>query len=486
MPRHIPTVTVGGTPIPASWSGDKLAALAGITITWGRSSVYDQTGPTTARVQIIDPTGTWASDPSRYGEQLAITIDTGRALFRGWVDELTVKQRRVQNPDGSGPVQVWLATLDATDRLGAFAKAAPPAPSTRTVTPNREYFESRYGAGFWDDAYVIHTDPAFGRINAVRTAAESIGLTSTIADPPVRSLADKTWWMLHQAAGTSLYDLIAQCYILAAAHVNYNAATDTLEPGYLAPATGEKLTFDGTTVRLTVDGAGVSIDASQIVIDRDAETKSTIAQNIAALRLTTAQYTPSNDQIQVNGTTYWIPSEPAAIGVEVPVASTPTSPLAAHNVYQPPFGAQTMNPANSADAYPRAETYVQTVWQDTIRSINGRLTAPPATFDLERFDYGPDAEAILLDTIDHPAALHFPNAKYATLTGFGPAFQLIGGTLTYDTGWKLTNATLAPAAATASTLTLADLSQNDTAALGMCDDPITVGSIGYLTKGLTA
>jgi hypothetical protein len=75
---------------------------------------------------------------------------------------------------------------------------------------------------------------------------------------------------------------------------------------------------------------------------------------------------------------------------------------------------------------------------------------------------------------------------FGALTGFGPAFQLIGGTLTYDSGWKLTDAVLAPAAAEESDLTLADLSANDTATLGDCDTTITVGSLRYITKGLPA
>jgi hypothetical protein len=488
MPRYTPSVTIGGVRIASSWSGDRLAALAGITIPWGRASVYDQTGPATARVQIIDPTGAWASDPARYGERITITLDNGRTLFRGWVDDLSVKRRKVQHPDGSGPAKVWLATLSASDELAAFAKAAPPSPYTRLENSpiNKAYFESKYGTGYWDSTYITTTDPRVGRLTNIREAAAKIGLDAAITWPGLGLIDGQPWYLLAQSQGISLYDLIAQLYSLGGWHVNYNAAAHAIEAGKLAPSTGEALYLDAGTVRVAVDGDGQIIDSNHVGIPRDAEVQSTIAQNISAVRISTGQYTPHNDKINIAGVDYNVVGEPAPIDVEVPVADSSSSPLSVYNVFAPPFGAQTRKVDEPGDTEPRATSYVATIWRDIIRSINGRLTAPRVTFDLERWNYGPDAEAVILDTIDHPVSLHFPTAMFGALTGFGPAFQLIGGTLTYDSGWKLTDAVLAPAAAEESDLTLADLSANDTATLGDCDTTITVGSLRYITKGLPA
>jgi hypothetical protein len=482
MPRYTPTVTVNGRGILPTWDGTNLVALDGITLNWGRAGLFDQTGPSTTTVQIIDSDGAWGSDPARYGEKLTITLDSGRTIFRGWVDEVSLSRRTVVPAGSERAIPVWIVTLKASDYVALLQKAAPAAPynqySDPSNRPTKAYYESKFGVGWWDYATRGNRRAMF--VTAMELAGIDAGFV-TITSP-------QDWWMIDQPAGVSLYTLIAQYYAHAGAHVNYDAATNSVAPGTIAPATGARLVLDGATVRVLATGTGRTIDASTVIADKNADIVSSVAHNIAAIRIHTAwyPYLIPNEDFQVGGQTYTFPQPPAERDLEIQVAPNPASPLAAHNVFDVPFYSQTLNPDNSADTSASADVYVSTVWAGIIKAVNGKFTAPPATFDFERWDYGPDVEAILLDTKDHPVSLRFPGSIYDGLTGYGPAFQLIGGTLVYQQGWQLRSAVLAPAPVTDANLTLADLSKNDTATLADCADTLRVGTLATITEGLPA
>ncbi|XUK61745.1 hypothetical protein ABMA10_07160 [Plantibacter sp. RU18] len=90
---------------------------------------------------------------------------------------------------------------------------------------------------------------------------------------------------------------------------------------------------------------------------------------------------------------------------------------------------------------------------------------------------------MLFTTFDTPAPVFFPGAYTAGLPNHGPLFQIIGGTLTFDSGWIITP-TLAPARTSpGEPVTFTTWVSNDTATYADFDDAITWADFAAVTQG---
>jgi hypothetical protein len=67
----VPVVAINGVDV-ASGTGGDLMVIDGLEVTWGRSDVLDQPEPATGRLELFDPSRTWATSADRRG--LPVTI----------------------------------------------------------------------------------------------------------------------------------------------------------------------------------------------------------------------------------------------------------------------------------------------------------------------------------------------------------------------------------------------------------------------------
>jgi hypothetical protein len=85
------------------------------------------------------------------------------------------------------------------------------------------------------------------------------------------------------------------------------------------------------------------------------------------------------------------------------------------------------------------------------------------------------------------SGIFFHGSLYNSLPNMPVIFKLLNTRATFtDAGWIFTSNVVAAAPANLSTLTLADLSHNTTAALADCEDAITIGVLANVTEGLPA
>lgn len=464
MPRHEPTLTIAGVALPASWDGSARVALDGITLDWGRESVYDQPDPTRATVTVIDPGGLWATGATLYGAKLTIARPLA-VMFRGSIDSISLEPVVVTSPRGNRPARVWLVTITAIDPAAALAKAIPTGPGPYGAQDANWRFQNAiYGANHWAQAL------ATTRLTELGARADGI------VDGFAPTTAAGNWLIgTHPMADKmSLLDLARECYSsVPLAHANYNAQTNRIELGALAPATGLSLTLVSSRITLG-PVAGHTLDARLIEQTSGGKITSALGENIATVILNHLVAVPASN-ITFEGVSRAVSRTDAAIST----APVPTSsPNLGRNVLELNTG---IYDAPDQTTFGRIATLSALVVA-LVAKLNGKPPAPATRFDLERFDFGA-AEAILLDTKDQPVPLYLAGALHASLNFYGPLFQLIGGRLTYKKGWTL-EAILGPTVTAPATLTVAALVTNTTPLLGDYAPEISLADLGHVTKGL--
>ena len=470
MPRYAPTVQINGVTLAGSWDGSSRAALDSATLVWGRSDLLGQPDPTKATLDLIDPDGLWGTDPAVYGQSLTITTSLG-IMFRGNIDTITMAPVVVFNPVAHREQRVWRVTLDAIDPTAEAGKLIPlgkGVPSTETAN-NKAFAVVRNGANEWPEEWYAQR---LADLGALGTTA---GLISGLENAAPYS--DHLMRMRTMADGMSLLDLIRECYrVNGVQHVNYNPTTRGIERGTLAPATGLLLYLDGATMRVR-PLTGHAIPAQLIEHTTDGEISSTLSENVATVRLLHGSY-GTNTSATINGVDMNA-LEDKDDTTTVAVPNTPAN--GARNVLEVESGLKSLTRTITQDARPAA---LATAFAAIVGQLNGKIPAPPVRFDIERFNYGAAAEAVLMATRDLPVPLYLSGAIYNALANFGPMFQLIGGTLTYAQGWTL-DAILAPTVTARETLLVAALVTLPNPTLADYDPIITLADLGHVTQGLS-
>lgn len=106
-----PVVLLNGQPVATGWAGQLPLVLDGLSVTWGREAILEQAQLAVGRLQLFDPTRTWATDVDRRGQLVQLRYAgspapdgtaVGGTFFRGRVGApLTLTRKRVTAPDGS-------------------------------------------------------------------------------------------------------------------------------------------------------------------------------------------------------------------------------------------------------------------------------------------------------------------------------------------------------------------------------------------------
>jgi hypothetical protein len=135
----VPVVTLDGADVAAGVDSEGgvpagLIVVDGLEFTWGREEVLEQPEAATARLQLFDPSGTWATSSDLRGK--LVTLDwTGqvageptprrRVMFRGRVGHpVKVVRKVVQLPDGN-TIQGSLVTMPLVSILLDLANIRP-------------------------------------------------------------------------------------------------------------------------------------------------------------------------------------------------------------------------------------------------------------------------------------------------------------------------------------------------------------------------
>jgi hypothetical protein len=466
-------VTIDGEAITAGWDGSAVAAVADIAITWGRSDIYSKTEPASLRLNLVDPTGDWATDNSLVGKLVVVgRTSPDRVMFRGRITDIAPQRRTIIHPDG-GPAVVYIVEVLAVDKLADLAQAHPLGPGTGLV--------AIYGIadGFW-----IQARPA-ARVDAIKAQGGS-AIVASIEVPDIPAalpiagagyLPMMNWHPVSHHMG--LLDLIQELYYsIPLGHVNYNADTDGIEVGRSATSAGMQLALTAGVIT-SAPITGKTIESSQLITDKYPQLRSTVAYSIDLVQA-----------VYILNVTTDYPWEPALaealteLGAGHPARRTLTINSAFIR-----YGVTTQD-GGTGDLY-AAELASKTV--DLVDDVNGRFSAPPLRFDFRRFSTGDvDLDDILLATIDKSVPLYLKHSMLNHLPNFGPQFQLIGGTIAWmpkvagsqlDAGWVV-DMKLAPATGAIDNVTISNLVTNATPAMSDFDPELSLAELGDVTIGL--
>jgi hypothetical protein len=459
---------IGGVLLPSEWDGSSLVAADGIAIRWGRTRPYDDPEPSVLTATIIDRTGAFISEQARIGQPVTVEmVDPARVMFRGSISKPTARRRRVFNPHAQANETVWVVTITAVDPLAALSMAIFPGDATDGM---------REGAGGWGE---IGVPTRLARIFSLGVSGIVSGLDPVPeADPNIgRSMSGQ----LAADARTAL-ELIQQAYRgqplgMAA----YDPATDMVRLVSFTTSSTAHLALASGVVKLDLP-TGEVVPASRVGVD-GYHLDSTVDTAIDAVQVSYVWYGKDPNlsagaqkrTIYVDGFTE---------------GRTARYDARTRRVLKIATQFMTFDPGEyvpgSVDRFNRFPGWLRDQVVAIVNKLNGQLAMPALSFDADRVPLPADLEDLIYRPVAPGVPLYFAGSVFNGIAGAGPQFQIIGGTLTYDDGWRHTVTVCATGPGTPSTLTLSQLVTNPTVALEDFDPDITLADLGYVTIGLSA
>ena len=419
--KYAPVIFVLNVPLPCEFEpdGQNAVVLDGFEISWGRDALYDETSPSEFRFDMIDPTGKFASDPALYGS--AVTVETSLGvLFRGQIDGVSIEPIEINDPNTNVPNDVWLVHLSATDMLASIAKLSPAGQMSAWDALNLQYaYTLEYGPGYWG----LGTPSV--RMRHIEEVWRRYGITTEFQDSDWAGMAHGEPWDTYfkepaLRAGPSLYDLAQQVIKKGdrPLFANYLPGPDILyAEQWPAPA----IVVDGVMKA----GQGHIVDCSTVEVVEPGAVESTTTHNIGAIKVTELRW--EDIDYDVGGTIHFIVRRYAAATVERRI-SNPSGGETAQ--YEVGTNHGTDSGQSAAEFMAQLDPYIV--------EMNGHMVPPDFVFDLQEHAYGATLETALMVTWAARVPWAFPGSKYDALTGFGPVFQHIGGSLAYSQGWRVT------------------------------------------------
>lgn len=480
--RYVPTIKVLGRSIPCefTWRGENAVVMDGIEIEWGRDALYDQTNPSELRFDLIDPTGRLASDPALFGAPITVETAFG-IMFRGRIDALSLEPYPINDVNPNVPKDGWLVKVSATDVIAELAKLVVP----ERVGPDNgwtlgPYNDDHYGEGYW------RSGDAEERRASVQARAAEHGIATKIytkdfatMTPPGLSW-DTYFWEGIERSGSDLFTL-AQAVMLRGNRplaVNYRPEPDVLEPVDWPPAALLILFYDTerTSIEIRADAGAnetFTVDCSTVAVADPGAVESTVTHNIASIRVDELQ---GHDEPQTEPPLIIMLSVYEDASVEYAI----DAPGGGTAQYQPP-----VKPGRkgSSTSYQHGVAFAELL-APYVTAVNGRLVPPEFIFDIENERYGRRLEETLLSTWAVPIPWAFPGSKYDLLSGFGPVFQHIGGSLIYRQGWEV-RARFAPSPVADTTeLAINQLVTSDIPTFDQYAPNVMLVSLGGVSRGV--
>lgn len=475
MTRYTPTVTIGRTPLASAWDGSQVAAVSRFGIKWGRSTMFEEPEPSSLEFHVVDPDGRWSGDPTLYDQRIIITIPDlgGRIVYQGDVTGVTSTRTKVGNPDG-GSTWVWMTRILAT---------APDAALRRLIVPGLAYTDAFthiqsiewYGTGYWrlsqSGSQTVHGAEKLAKLLAEGAANH----VDSIENP-----ADAIWrYLIRGDANASAHEVVALGYRggIPGGHVNYRPDTNSLSCGRPAVAGSLALEYTGGALRLK-SATGTIVPARAIgVPDDGVSITSTVRDAIDTVA------------VEVYDSARCAYTEPGTNNVwtmrrweSSPIELTRTVPGTT-----PRLRKLTVKTAHNRSVDGNVETGGNTLVggvRDLAQFLNGRTVPEGLYYDFERHpELTADLDSLLFNIFDVPVSLYFEGSIAADFPNHGPFFQIIGGTLEFREGWRVTP-TLAPAPSIpGAEVTYANWVTNTAATYEQFADTITWADFAVVTQG---
>lgn len=485
MTRYTPTVSIGGTPVAAAWDGSQVAAIARIGINWGRSSMFEDPEPTALEFHVIDPDGRWSGDPTLYDQRVVIAVPEldGRRIFQGDVTGVTSRRTKVSSGAGtdgafgSPTTWVWMTKITAAAPDAALRRLVVPGiPMTDSFTHIRNI--EWYGLGYW--RYNAASESAHGTARVAQLMAGGASAHVDSMEVPT----DAKWrYLIKGSDNASAHEVMSLGYRggIAGGHANYRPDTNALVCGRPAPAGALSLAYSGGVLRLA-SASGVIVPASAIGVPDDGPSiTSTVRDAIDTVSvdvydMAAASYTEPISknvwsQSQISASTYELTAAVPGVASKTRTLSVKTAHISAL--------ASVTSAAVETGARPLLSALVQLA-----QFLNGKTVPDGLYYDFDRFpELGTDLDNLLFNTFDVETPLYFVGSIAADFPNHGPFFQIIGGTLEFRDGWRV-SLTLAPAPSTpGAEVTYANWVTNTAATYEQFADTITWADFAVVTQG---
>ncbi|RWZ52940.1 hypothetical protein ELQ90_03115 [Labedella phragmitis] len=445
-------VTIGGTELAQSWNASQPAALDDLYIDWGRDSVYDDVPPAKLTLRVLDPDGTWSSDPARYGERITVWYDD-RCVYRGDVDEIATREATILSPDGE-TVHLWSTTLLAVDPLAILAKIVPtgPGPDPADAVEDREGMTEFYGPNFWRLQHPSYRVEDVYNSDARIRAAVPGGLSGGYTGTSVRSAP--------VPMGDTALDLIRRAYYLPGPGAPfYRPDTDRVGRGYPSTAGALALTYTGGRVVLVGAGSTDVVPAAYLEMEqRNPDLVSTFSKSINSIRFTVSrnhlERYDNNYLVEKHELTEYVAGVETIPGRLVENRLDFDAQLWYYTRDRTaPSGWSRNVPGAALDAFLTDPSTEDGATVANIRGMNGRIGLPALAANLRDPSTVEALGTAMVTTLTTPAqrngmTWYFTGLKYAGLRYVGPMFMLIGGRFGYsDGGWYASDLKFAPAVA---------------------------------------
>lgn len=450
-----PRIWIDEVEVPASFSRGGISALAELSWTWGRTSIYDKNEPTTLQMQLLDPVGAFAKR-ALTGLKLRVVLGVNYTVFRGRINDQTAE--RIELEPG---LHVWRVSLNAADRLAELAQAILPGPY------NDPLQVEKFGPDYWT------TQPPQERISDIMAQGGSSIVARIIYDDPYPT---GSYWPLtrYRPYGDqqSVLEMLELLYATTPlAWVNYNDTGHQVEAGLPAESDGLELTWDGDTLDLELP-SGRTVQAGDVVAPDGLTAATSIEAGIDRVHVSVPQLGPSTDYEIVDNITAKNTSryDVDAYGRKVLLIET--------DVFY--------NHRSRGNAAWQELLAIQT--RNKVNQLNHKLTLPQIQFHTGLRDYPVDVLRLALNTRSQSVPIYFPGSVFNAIERAGAAHQIIGGTVTWHgrKQWWTATCTLAPALTTYSAgVTIGQLVQIPAPTLGDYAEHITLADLGNVTQGVT-
>lgn len=465
-------VTIGDEIIASEWDGSDLVALAGLTIRWGRADVYGDPDPSLLTLELIDRQGTFLSDSTRIGQPVRVEqIDPARTVFRGAIAKPTATRTRLHNPLTNQYETVWVVTLTAADPLASLGMA---------VYVGDAIDGWIEGAGGWSEV------PPNTRLSRLWNAGASsvVGGFEPVPDIAATPPVARRMHGEQAADARNALELVAQAYRgVPLGVVGYDPHEDMVRIGTFTNSASVDLVREGSAVKLRLS-TGYAVPASRVAVS-SYELGSSVEHAI--------------DVVQVSY--IWYGKDPAIDSANTGVSRATYTEgfIEARTDRYNPWTRRVLKIATSfmtfdpteftpggMDIYNRFPAWLRDQAVAIVNRLNGQVGMPTLTFDAKRMPLPAEIEALIYRPVVSTVPFYFVGSVFNEIEGAGPQFQIIGGTLTYEDGWRHEVSLCATGTPITSSPTLTQLSAHATAILGDVDPDISLADLAYLTTGLPA
>lgn len=463
------SVSIDGQELPSTYDGLAPAALDGLSFPWGRDDAYDQSDPGVLTMRMIDRDGTWSTSTSLIGQAVVVArTNPSVVMFRGSIITASPERSVVKNPRTGAREPVWIVTLTASSVPADLAAAVFVGPSTEGTVE---------GLGGWSEqGHTVRLDDLMAA--GARSIVSDIE-PNAVAAPAGVVRRVRSVDAADSATALELIERIYKLYILAA--VNYDPAINRISAAMFAAASNVVLTYAGGRTSITLP-TGRVIPAQRVGVPNGYQVESTASNAIDAVQVSYTWYgkDPALSPGSQKRTTYMSRMTQRtlsrATGRTRRILKVDSGLM---TLDQSEFGFD-VGPTNAAPGWLLGEVV------KVVESLNGQLRLPVLRFDAERMPLE-DASltALIYSPMQATIPLYFAGSVFNPLQNAGPQYQIIGGTFTYENGWRH-DVNLAPVRTSRQEpLSIQQVFGTTSASTwASYDDSIRLGDLDTITKGL--